>query len=173
MWFFVIAEMVIGTSFDNPPIRLLSMPLATVLWVYGSIFLVMDTLRLLRRPSPLRISSIPKGDPIPPSIYPIVEDIIAVDGGAGTAFRDRLRQRFDASPRFRYMMDRLSFFWGIGAEAMAILTTILVFTLHGETAYVVGWSIPFVWAGVWAGLTYWFVRGQLVKEKEDKQVDSA
>ncbi len=48
--------------------------------------------------------------------------------------------------------------------AVAVLTTILVFTLPKDAAFVVGWSVPFVWAGIWALGTTLYVRKELRRE---------
>lgn len=142
------------------------MPLASVLFTFGTELLIMDVARLMHVPSPVRISSLPKGSQLRPGIYNIIEDIVAVDGGGGTEFRKRLNTRYEASHYFRQMLHRLTLFWAIGAEAMAVVTTILVFTLSRDAAYTVGWSAPFVWAGVWVLATIWYVKKDLKLERD-------
>ena len=166
MWVIVMIELIVGSVPDNPPIRLLSMPLPTLLWTFGTILLISDVMRLLHIPSPFRVSSQPAGAQVRPGIYPWIEDICAVDGSGGTAFRERLNARYEASHYFRQMLHRLTLFWAIGAEACAILCTALVFTLEKDAAYVVGWSVPFIWAGIWTVATWWYVKKDLELEKE-------
>lgn len=161
-----MVELIIGTIPKNPPIRLLAMPLATLLLTFGTELLIIDIARIMKIRSPLRISSMPKGTELRPGIYNIIEDIVAVDGSGGTAFRERLNARYEASHIFRQMLHRLTLFWAIGAEAMAVLTTILVFTLSDDAAYTVGWSAPFVWAGIWTLGTIWYVKKDLKLEQE-------
>lgn len=143
------------------------MPLATVLFVFGTELLVIDVLRLLHVPNLFRISSLPKGAQQRPGIYNIIEDIVAVDGGGGTAYRQRLSARYEASHQFRLMLHRLTLFWAIGAEAIAVLCTVLIFLLPGEVAYVIGWSVPFVWAGISALATWWYVNQNLRIERDN------
>lgn len=166
MWIVIMIELIVGSIPENPPIRLLSMPLATALYAFGSFMLIVDIMRQFRIPSPVRMSSQPKGSVLRPAIYTFIEDVVAVDGSGGTAYRERLNARFEASHIFRQMLHRLTLFWGVGAEVMAVVTTILVFTLDKDPAYVVGWTAPFVWAGVWTLGTVWYVKKDLKLEAE-------
>lgn len=65
------------------------------------------------------------------------------------------------------MLHRLTLFWSLGALAAAILTTVLIFTIQREAAYVVGWVLPFLWAGLWTPPTFWYVGRCLKQEKEE------
>lgn len=141
------------------------MPVTTMLFAFGTELLVVDCLRIFRIPAPIRMSSIPKGAQLRPCIYTIIEDVVAVDGGGGTAYREALNRRYEASHVFRTMLRRLGVFWALGAEITAVVCTILIFTLHDDTSYVIGWSVPFVWAGVWAMATIWYVKKELKREK--------
>ena len=142
------------------------MPLATMLYTFAIQLLVIDTMRYFQVPAPIRISSIPKGAQLRPGIYSIIEDIVAVDGSGGTAFREDLNRRYEASHIFRAMLRRLGVMWAVGALAAAVLTTILIFTLDIDVGYCIGWSLPFVWAGIWTGGTIWYVRRTLRYEKK-------
>jgi len=184
-WIIIIVELIIGTIPTNPPIRLLAMPVTSMMFAFGTELLVVDICRYFQVPAPLRISSVPKGSQLRPGIYSIIEDVCAVDGSGGTTFRENLNKRYEASHVFRAMLRRLGVFWAIGAEGMAVVTTILIFTLgpfgppggahgeaakrkshNGEAAYVVGWAAPFVWAGVWTAVTYWYVKRSLRIERQ-------
>lgn len=141
------------------------MPLATMTYVFGCELMIIDLMRYFQVPAPCRMSSIPKGAQLRPGIYSIIEDVIAVDGSGGTAFREALNKRYEASHIFRAMLRRLGLYWAAGAQACATLTTILIFTLSVDAAYVVGWSLPFVWAGIWTGGTFIYVDRKLKEEK--------
>jgi len=163
----LMIELIVGTVPENPPIRLLSMPLSSCLYVFGVVLLTLDIMRYFSLPSPYRISSVPAGTVPLPSIYFIIEDVVSVDGCGEAQYRRSLLRRYDASPVFRRMLSRLSVFWWIGTLGCAVLTTILVFTLTSkDAAFVVGWTVPFVWAGVWAGLTMIYVTRMLRVERE-------
>lgn len=155
-----------GTIPKHPPIRLLAMPLASMCYTFGTELIVVDLLRYFQVPAPCRISSIPKGAQLRPCLYSMIEDVVAVDGSGGTEFREALNRRYEASHIFRAMLRRLGVVWAVGAEATAVLTTILVFTLTKDAAYCVGWSLPFVWAGIWTLGTFWYVKRKLAEEKK-------
>lgn len=136
-----------------------------MLFVFAIELMLIDTGRYFQIPAPCRISSIPKGAQLRPGIYPLIEDIMAVEGGAGTQYREELNRRYEASHTFRTMLRRLGLFWSFGAMGIAVVCTILIFTINAEAGYVIGWAAPFVWAGVWAMMTTWYVKRMLKQEK--------
>ncbi|PNS17678.1 hypothetical protein CAC42_3073 [Sphaceloma murrayae] len=171
-WLIMMVELIVGSTPDQPPIRLLAMPPATLLFCFGTQLVVFEGMRLVGRKMPVRVSSRPRGSDVLPGVYYLVEDIVSVDGSGGTAYRERLWERHKASRVFRAMLDTVTLFWAVGSIGMATLTTALVFTLHRDYAYAVGWSAPFVWAGLWAGMTWWYVNGRLRVERDTwDQVD--
>lgn len=164
-WIIVMMELIVGSVPEDPPIRLLAMPLATMLFVFGVEMLVVDTMRYFQMPAPVRISSIPKGAQLRPAIYSLIEDIVAVDGSGGSTYREALNKRYESSHVFRAMLRRLGAFWMVGCNAMAVVTTILIFTIQHEAAYCVGWSAPFVWVAIWTAMTIWYVKRKLREEQ--------
>jgi len=165
-WIIVMIELIVGSVPDDPYIRLLSTPLLTMLYVFGTLMLAIDTMRYFKVPAPVRISSQPKGAQMRPGIYSLIEDICAVDGSGGTEFRIALDRRYEASHVFRAMLRRLGIFWAVGAQGCAVLTTVLVFALtNADIAYIIGWSLPFVWAGIWTLFTFWYVKRELKRER--------
>ncbi|KXH42036.1 hypothetical protein CSAL01_07252 [Colletotrichum salicis] len=166
-WMIIMIELIVGTMPKKPPIRLLSLPAPTMLLTFGTQLLLIDVLRALHIPSPIRISSIPRHAQLRPGIYSLIEDICAVDGSGGTEFCVALDRRYEASHVFRAMLRKVDVLWAVGAEGCAVVCMVLVFTLReGEAGYVVGWSLPFVWAGVWTGATFWYVKRELKREAQ-------
>ncbi|KAF2759352.1 hypothetical protein EJ05DRAFT_499766 [Pseudovirgaria hyperparasitica] len=163
-WIAVMIELIVGTVPEEPPIRLLAMPVSSMLFAFGVQLLVIDAARIMGYKAPVRISSLPRGSPLRPGIYSLIEDIVAVDGSGGTEFRQRLNLRYQASKDFRLMLHRITLFWAAGALGAAVLTTVLIFTLSRDAAYVVGWCIPFLWAGIWAVITTKWVQVGLKHE---------
>lgn len=154
-----------GTALSEPNIRLLSLPLASVQTVFGTVLLLTDFLHFFAAPAPVRISSVPRGAQVRPGIYPLIEDICAVDGAGTTEFRKSLEHRYQASPIFRTMLRHLSLFWALGALACAAGTMYLVFDLNDtDVGYTIGWTVPFVWAGIWLLVTIRYVQHMLRKE---------
>jgi hypothetical protein len=137
-WMAVMLELIIGTVPADPPIRLLAMPATSMVLAFGVQMIIIDILRLLKVPAPIRISSLPRGSALRPGIYSIIEDICAVDGTGGTEFRQRLNLRYQASHYFRQMLHRLTLFWAIGALFIGAATTAIIFTVPSrDAAYVV------------------------------------
>jgi hypothetical protein len=73
------------------------MPVPSMLYVFAVELLLIDMGRLFQIPAPCRISSIPKGAQLRPGIYPMIEDIVGVDGAGGTEYREALNRRYEAS----------------------------------------------------------------------------
>lgn len=164
-WIAVMIELIVGTVPNEPPIRLLAMPVSSVVFAFGVELFIVDALRILKVPSPIRISSVPRGTLLRPGVYSFIEDVCAVDGSGGTEFRQRLNLRYMASKPFRRMLHRLTMFWAAGALATAAGTTAMVFTLTRNAAYVIGWTVPFLWAGVWTVITIKWVQKNLTVEE--------
>lgn len=163
-WFFVMIELIVGTVFRDPPIRVLAMPPATMVFCIACEFFLIDILRYANVRAPCRISSLPVGAPLRPGIYAYIEDVCAVDGSGGTEFRQRLNLRYQASKAFREMLHRLTLFWAAGAFGCTVVTSAIVWTVQRDAAYVVGWTVPFLWAGIWTAITIPWVQRSLKHE---------
>ena len=72
-----------------------------------------------------------------PAIYLVIEDVTAVDGGGGTAYRERLNRRYEASPYFRRVLHFFTFFWSVAAILVGSTTAILVLSTERSIGYVV------------------------------------
>lgn len=119
------------------------MPLPTVMYYFGGVYLSLDILRMNGVKAPFRISSTPRGSPMPAALYVMIEDIIAVDGGGGQKYRYALRMRYLSSPYFRRMLFQMNCFWTGGALAVAAGITAIVFTTPRNVAYTVSLSTLF------------------------------
>lgn len=117
--------------------RLLAMPLATMVYIFAIYMLLTDVFMHYDIRLPYRISSMPRRAPLRPGVYFLIEDIVGVDGSGGTEFRERLNARYEASPRFRRMLTKLSWFWSVPALLTAVVTTVIIFVLERELAYCV------------------------------------
>jgi hypothetical protein len=100
-----------------------------------------------------------------PPVYCIIEDVVAVNGGGGKAFRKALDERFKASPIFRSMLSDLGLFWGIGGAVVGITLLALIGTIDPMISYGLAWTMPWVWAGTWAVLTIRKVQRTLEQER--------
>ncbi len=133
----------IGPSIPSEPlVRPLAIPVSVILIQVGLQLLVTGIMNTRNQTAPCRISSIQKGERIRPMVYTVVEDIVAVDGTAGKSYRQRLRERYNASWRFRIMIAQLNWFWAFGSLADGIGTMAAVWAIPSqEVAYGVGRSI--------------------------------
>ena len=111
---------------------------STMLFVMGTQLILTFFLYHARVKVPFRLSSLPAGHIAHPAVFTIIEDIVAVDGGGGVEYREALIARYDASPRFRRMLNRLDGFWGIGALSTATLITVLLWTIPEQIGYWIG-----------------------------------
>ncbi|KAJ9200862.1 hypothetical protein DTO166G4_5795 [Paecilomyces variotii] len=165
VWLILAVELIVGTSATEPYIRLLAMPLPTVMYYFGAVHLSLDILRMRGYKAPFRISSTPRGSPMPTALYVLIEDIVAVDGGGGQKYRYALRTRYLSSPYFRHMLFEMNCFWAGGSLIFAGAITAIVFTTPRNVAYTLGWALPFAWAGVWTAITIPWVQSDLRREK--------
>lgn len=71
-----------------------------------------------------------------------MEDVVAVNAGAGRPFREALAARYNASPRFRRMIKVQSLFWSIPAVILAIACTvvIVIHPVEKDVGYGIGMS---------------------------------
>ena len=118
----------------------------------------------------------------------IMEDVIAVDTGAGRTYRKAVSDRYEASPMFRQMLHQLNLFWAIPALLVGAGVTAAVLTtkVPQEISYGIGmyqleisimpwtidslisagWGVPPIWAGLWTVITIQWVQMSLRREKE-------
>jgi hypothetical protein len=122
----ITAFLIIGSAPHIVWLRVLSMPGPSILYCLGGCILVISIWSELDRPAPFRISSTPKGGKVLPGVYYLMEDIVAVNAGAGRPFREALASRYKASPRFRRMLRVQSWFWSVPALVVAIACTVLI-----------------------------------------------
>ncbi|QIW99932.1 hypothetical protein AMS68_005450 [Peltaster fructicola] len=92
-WGVILVLLIASTVQDYPPPRVVAMCCPAMLYVFAIELFVLDLLRLFQIPSPIRLSSIPKGSQVRPCIYVLIEDIVAVDGSGTTEFRRALNVR--------------------------------------------------------------------------------
>ncbi|KAF8851765.1 hypothetical protein BDZ45DRAFT_601020, partial [Acephala macrosclerotiorum] len=162
----IITLVIIGGIPEKPEVRLLAMVAPAFVFMTGLELLVLDFLYLRGIKAPVRLSSIPRKGEMRPAIYLIIEDVTAVDGGGGTAYRERLDKRYQASAHFRRLLIFLSLFWSVPAVFIGSTTVIFVLKAERSVGYVLGWVIPFFWGAIWGAITVIFVKYQLALERQ-------
>lgn len=139
----IMTAILIGASVPHEPlVRPLAIPVPLFFIQVGSELVIAGVMNSLGKKAPFRMSSVPKGERVPPLVLTIVEDVVAVDGTAGKLYRKRLMDRYDASWRFRAIIRTMNWFWGIGALLNGIGTMIVIWTVPQEVAYGVGEYSP-------------------------------
>lgn len=167
--FAVTAFLSAGSAPHHPWIRILSLPAPSILISFGGCMFVQTIWSIKGWPAPFRVSSTPKGGKVPPGVYTLIEDVVAVNGNAGRPYREALEARYLASPRFRHLMRDLSLFWSIPALIIGVILFIVV-CIHSvpkSVGYGVGWAVPFVWAGIWLAITFPWVQTRLRQEHRE------
>ena len=106
------------------------MPAPSFIIYFGLILLTTSFLSARGDKAPFRISSIPKGATVRPTVYTIIEDIIGVDTGTGRQYRQALNARYEASPRFRRMLAQVNLFWGLPAVLVGVGVTLAMYVPH-------------------------------------------
>ncbi|KAJ9145064.1 hypothetical protein NKR23_g5488 [Pleurostoma richardsiae] len=162
----VMTAILIGASIPHEPlVRPLAIPVPLFFIQVGLQLLATGLANATGRVAPFRISSVAKGERTPPLVFTLIEDVVAVDGGAGQSYRTRLMARYKASPSFRRLIAGINWFWGIGAFLDGVGTLVVIWTVKQEVAYGVGWGSPLVFATVWTLITVHWVRRALREEK--------
>jgi hypothetical protein len=165
--FFIEIELVVGTIPNNPIVRLCAMPSATICFYMGFLFVGSAIMTMLGRPLPFNMSSVPKGSPWRPALYPFIEDFGALEMSGERAFRRQMLLRYNASALFRKMLLTLTWVWGVFFLVVGTGTTIAIMLLREEIAFGVGWGLPWV-CGIFMTLaTVVFVQRSLRHERAD------
>lgn len=163
----VLTGLLIGFSIPTQPLtRGLATPMPLGMIILGGMLAASAYAHTWRwRLRHFRLSSHVVGDVVPPLLFCIIEDVVAVDGRGGQTYRRAALDRYHASPRFRRMLVQLTWFWSLPALVLGFILLILIFTVRKEVAYGLGWSVPDVWAGLWTAITVAYVRRKLAEEK--------
>lgn len=163
----IMTALLIAASVPHEPlVRPLALPVSYFLIQVGGELIWSGFMNKMGKKAPCKISSVAKGERMPPLVLTIVEDIIGVDGGAGQSYRRRLLARYEASEAFRDMIVKMNWFWGIGAVLDGVATVVVIWTVPQEIAYGVGWVSPLVFVCIWVLVTVYWVRGCLRREKQ-------
>ena len=100
-----------------------------------------------------------------------MEDVVAVNAGAGRPFREALAARYKASPRFRRMLYIQSIFWCVPAIIIAIPLTVVavIHSIPATAAYGICWAIPFLWMVLWGFIAVPWCKRDMVRERLEWQ----
>lgn len=139
----VTALFIIGSVPHVVWLRVLAMPGPAILYSFGGVLATLTLFNVMAWKAPFRISSTAKGETVLPGAYYFVEDVVAVNAGAGRPYREALAARYKASCRFRKMLLNQSLFWSIPSIILAIPLTIVA-VIH-EVPATVAYGICEYW----------------------------
>lgn len=162
--FFV--PLIIGSSLNPASPRTVAMALPCLMLTF-CIPMLLTGLFDRRLRLPLRVSSLPANSPLPPLTYTIVEDIIAVDGGGGLVFRHAWAHRYQTSVVIRRLLRHTAVWWGATGIVIAAILLAAVWTAPENTAYGLGYGMPWLWAMVASAATIVYVHYKLIEEKDN------
>lgn len=142
----MIILLIIGTAANNPLVRVVSMAPVSVLYSIAVYMFTQNALHCLGVRAPFPISSIQRGQRIPPPMYTIVEDMFAVDGShEGLRARQATLALYNGSATFRSTMMWWSWVWAFACGAVAVVLTILVAVTSKMAGFGIGeFSSPLV-----------------------------
>ena len=123
----VTGPLAAASASDPPEIRQASMAQTTILYLAGSLLWLTGLMHQMGLRTPVDFSSTKRGQVMKPGVFVLIEDVVAVDGGGLTAFRERLCKRHEASPVYRRMLAQLNWFWATGSLAVGSGTTAIVY----------------------------------------------
>ncbi|PHH65912.1 hypothetical protein CDD81_860 [Ophiocordyceps australis] len=163
----VTALFIVGSAPHEVWLRVLCMPAPAILYCVGGSMAAITLFHAMDWPAPFRISSTPRGGRVHAAVYYFIEDVVAVNAGAGRPYREALAARYRASPHFRRMLHVQSLFWSIPALVLAVpLTVIAVISpVPATAAYGVCWAVPFLWAALWGAITVIWCKREMLRER--------
>ncbi|KAL2258171.1 hypothetical protein VTK26DRAFT_8631 [Humicola hyalothermophila] len=162
----VMTGILVGASIPHDPlVRPLAIPVSLFFIQVGLQLVWSGWMGASKRPAPCKISSVEKGETVPPLVLTIVEDIVGVDGAGGRVYRDSLMARYRASKRFRRMIAQQNWFWAVGALLDGIGTMVVIWTVPERVAYGVGWGSPLIFAIIWTVISVTWGLKEIVRPK--------
>ncbi|KAK1250690.1 hypothetical protein MKX08_010693 [Trichoderma sp. CBMAI-0020] len=163
----VTALFIVGSAPHIVWLRVLCMPAPAILYSLGGVLGLITLFNYMNWRAPFRLSSTGKGEKVLPGVYYFIEDVVAVNAGAGRPYREAFAARYNASPRFRQMLFKQSVFWSVPALLLAGALTVIavVHEVPATVAYGVCWAVPFIWCAVWGWITVIWCKRDMVRER--------
>jgi hypothetical protein len=167
-WWYLIATVigivpyVMSTSLENPILWLfLFTPGFLALFASATAAISIFPFRL-----PFRVSSDAKGEKCKPFTYYVIEDFVAVDADQQRRYRSELLARWTASPVFRRLIWEVNLWWAVGGCVFTAALAGITWGCEFGVAYGLSFGVLFIWIGVWAAVTWVWVRWRLGVERE-------
>lgn len=182
MWGYFLSLLLISSLISSslslpgaPHLRLIAMPVPSLLLLLGSILLLSLILNGLEVLAPFRLGSTGRHEAsVRPAIFYVVEDIVAVDGGGGAEYRVAWNARYASSKVFREMIFTLSITWMVGFFVVGGGLVGMIWGVEGGEDVMMAvlgvcWGLPFLLGAVGAWRTVGFVKGCLRREGDEEE----
>ncbi|KAM5538579.1 hypothetical protein V8D89_007608 [Ganoderma adspersum] len=160
------APLIVGSSLNPASVHIVAMSLSCFMIVFCFPLLI-TSIWPHKLKMPFRVSSMPPWTGLPPAVYTIVEDIVAVDGGGCVEFRQAWRIRYEHSAIMRRIIRVTSFYWGASGCVLAAVLIAIAWTTSDDVGYGLGWGIPWMWAIFSGAITVPWVREELRRERKE------
>ncbi|EIW51560.1 uncharacterized protein TRAVEDRAFT_41074 [Trametes versicolor FP-101664 SS1] len=161
--FFV--PLIIGSSLNPGSVQTVAMSLPCFMICF-CVPLLLTGLWPHKLKMPFRVSSMPPYTGLPPAVYTMVEDVVAVDGGGCVEFRQAWRIRYEHSAIMRRIVRVTSLWWGASGCLFAGAFIAIAWTTADDIGYGIGWGLPWLWAMVSGALTIGWVHRELEREQK-------
>ncbi|KAF2095839.1 hypothetical protein NA57DRAFT_78616 [Rhizodiscina lignyota] len=176
MWNFMILfgilTVLISVAIAKEQVRVASLSLSILMFAVGLQMVIVVVLRSFRVQSPFQVSSAPPGETVKSAALAIVEDVVAVDAKQGAEMRALLLARYDASPPIQNLFWKLDLLWGVSALGVAAGIVAIIFAVHNySVGFAVGYSVPWIWAGLMTIVTIQMVKA--AKREEERYFSQA
>ncbi|KAH9851653.1 hypothetical protein C2E23DRAFT_732778 [Lenzites betulinus] len=158
--------LIIGSSLSPGSVHAVSMSLSCFMIAF-CVPLLITGIWPHKLKVPFRVSSMPAYTGLPPAVYTMVEDIVAVDGGGCVEFRQAWRIRYEHSAIMRRIVRITSIWWGASGCLFAGAFIAIAWTTADDIGYGIGWGLPWLWAMVSGALTVRFVHRELEREQAE------
>jgi hypothetical protein len=144
VFMFCVLTALITSGITTENLQIVLLPLSIlILWVSGQMVIVEVMLALHIRVL-FQMSSLQRGDPLRPGVYIIVEDVVAVDGKQGSAWRQAWNDRCLFSPVFRKFLSHIERTWAAtGLSVVAIVWSVVFGVDNREIGYALGERISY------------------------------
>lgn len=179
MWGYFLALIMIASEISSslslpngPHLSLIAMPVPSLMFLLATLLLISLILNSTHIKAPFRLGSTGKGEAeVRPAIFYVVEDVVAVEGNGGIAYRVAFNERYTSSKIFQSMIYNLSVVWMLVFYGSAASLTVLIWVLanRGTNAQLIAlgaaWVVPFLIGGLLAWGTIIYVQICLRRER--------
>ena len=157
----VIVELVAATSTKKVKVGVIAMAPPSVLYVVAAFMLGQNCMHVLGMRAMWTISSVKRGESVPPPLFTVMEDVFAVDGcHEGRSAREAMLAMYEGNARLRSTLVWWSWFWGFACLAAAVAMSVVVGVAKQTTCFGVTYGVCFPFIVLMSLITAWWMERQ-------------